>query len=128
MKNKYVLQINSASEVPTIGIVLGDKQIDSIKVEGMKLTDTLLMKTEELFKKNHISKNEIGAIEVNAGPGPYTSLRVGMTTANLLAFGLNIPIRVISSKLNIAGDKYSSPVMPKYANMPNITKPKARLK
>lgn len=128
MKNKYILQIDSASEIPSIGLVQDGGKIDSMKIEGMKLTDTLLANIDRLLEKNNISKKEIGAIEVNPGPGPYTSLRVGVTTANILALSLNIPINRISDKSNINENEYSSPVMPKYAHMPNITKPKSGLK
>lgn len=128
MTNKYILQIDSASDVPMIGITSDGTKIDSIKIEGLKLTDTLLTKIEEILKKNHLGKKDIKAIEVNPGPGPYTSLRVGITVANILAFGLNIPIRIISGKSDIVEDKYLSPVMPKYGSLPNITKPRPRLK
>lgn len=128
MKNKYILQIDSASKIPTIDLVCDGEIVDTMKIEGMKLTDALLVNIDQLLEKNNISKKDISTIEVSAGPGPYTSLRVGITTANILAFGLNIPVNIISDKSNIIEDKYLSPVMPKYANMPNITRPKSRLR
>jgi tRNA threonylcarbamoyladenosine biosynthesis protein TsaB len=128
MKNEYVLQIDSASETPTIGLVCDREMTGTMKIEGMKLTDTLLVNIDRFLKKHNLSKKDIGAIEVNPGPGLYTSLRVGVTTANILAFGLNIPVNNISDKSNIIKDEDSGPVMPKYDHMPNITRPKSRLK
>ena len=36
--------------------------------------------------------NGIDAIEVNAGPGSFTGLRVGASIANALSFALGIPV------------------------------------
>ena len=38
------------------------------------------------------TKNEIGAIAVCVGPGSYAGMRVGVSTAKALAFGLEAPI------------------------------------
>lgn len=47
---------------------------------------------QQLLKDTGISIKEIDAVAVNAGPGSYTGLRVGMASAKGLCYALNIPL------------------------------------
>src|SRR5215204_506055 len=47
---------------------------------------------EELLAKHKLTTKDITAITVNAGPGSFTGLRVGVTIANTLGFLLQVPI------------------------------------
>jgi tRNA threonylcarbamoyladenosine biosynthesis protein TsaB len=90
-------------------------------------SEQLLQIVEGLLSKNGLSKNELSSINVNNGPGSYTGIRIGLTTANFLAFGLNIPV---FSGINnfLLKSRFSSPVLAVYANKPCITEEKPRLK
>ena len=52
---------------------------------------------ESLLIKNNSSINEIKAIAVNNGPGSYTGLRVGLSTAKGLCFSLQIPLITVNA-------------------------------
>ena len=56
---------------------------------------TLLI--DELLKSNSIKYNELDAVAVSAGPGSYTGLRIGVTTAKGLCYSLNKPLLLIST-------------------------------
>lgn len=96
-------------------------------------SEELILKIEELLKKNKAKKGNLEGIVVVAGPGSFTGVRIGVTTANFMALGLNIPVigvkkDQIDQITNIV-KKHSSlgfnkPVMPIYDKKPNITKPK----
>jgi tRNA threonylcarbamoyladenosine biosynthesis protein TsaB len=47
---------------------------------------------QQLVQEAGIALNKIDAIAVSAGPGSYTGLRVGMSSAKGLCFALNIPL------------------------------------
>ena len=58
----------------------------------------LLVKIDDLLKKNSLSINDICAVAVWRGPGSYTGLRVAAGIANAMAWTLGIPIVGIKSK------------------------------
>ena len=45
-----------------------------------------------LFQKNSITLQDLEFIGTNQGPGPFTSLRIAITTANALAFAQHLPL------------------------------------
>jgi len=88
-------------------------------------SEKLLQVIEKMLKDNNISKHYLREIIVHCGPGSYTGIRVGVTTANFLGFGLNIPVVCMECK----GDSsnFQQPVSAKYKSEPFITKDKSRL-
>ncbi len=62
----------------------------------------LAMQVEELFKETNISKHQLKAVAVSFGPGSYTGLRIGVSTAKGICFGLNLPLISIDSLLVLA--------------------------
>ena len=98
-------------------------------------SEELLYEIDQLIKCSKIDKTDLKQILVIAGPGSYTGLRVGLSTANALAVTLNIKINSIKSGikmetlrkvLNDNEDQFSKAIMPVYTRQPKITKPKAR--
>jgi len=87
---------------------------------GICLSDNgnYIGKEEHLNQKNHASflqpairqilektgkkLNELDAVAVTGGPGSYTGIRVGMSSAKGLCFALNKPLIVINTLLVIA--------------------------
>jgi len=47
---------------------------------------------DDLLKSSNIEPNQIDGVAVSIGPGSYTGLRIGLSAAKGIAFGLNIPI------------------------------------
>ncbi|GHU85956.1 tRNA (adenosine(37)-N6)-threonylcarbamoyltransferase complex dimerization subunit type 1 TsaB [Bacteroidia bacterium] len=52
---------------------------------------------KQLLEENSISLNSIDAIAVSKGPGSYTGLRIGVSTAKGLCYAANKPLIAISS-------------------------------
>ncbi len=57
-----------------------------------QLAETIHSKMEELLKSQGKSLQDIEAIICYKGPGSFTGLRIGLSVANALAYGMNIKI------------------------------------
>ena len=91
-----------------------------------KLGDDLLPKIVVQLNQAKISLKDLDCIFVNAGPGSFTGTRVGVSTANALAWSLDIPVIASdsadkSSTLELSSARFIKPVVPKYATPPKVT-------
>ena len=57
---------------------------------------------DELLKENNILPTQLDAVAVSKGPGSYTGLRIGVSTAKGMAYALNIPLIGIHTLLSMA--------------------------
>lgn len=60
------------------------------------MSQKLIPSLELFLKSAKCAMSDLDAIVVYRGPGSYTSLRIGISCANSLAFALDIPIKGIS--------------------------------
>mgnify|MGYP005645083601 CR=1 FL=1 len=89
-----ILHIETATKVCSVAVSEGgsllaliDKDTDNY-IHGESLTLFIL----EVLKKANVKETDLHAISVSVGPGSYTGLRIGLSTAKGLCFGLDIPI------------------------------------
>ncbi len=57
-----------------------------------RLAETINIEIDRLLSKAGKKLGDLNGIGVYSGPGSFTSLRIGLSTANALALGLGIPI------------------------------------
>ena len=98
------------------------------------LSEKLLPAIQALLGKSRMIFSDLLKIAVVSGSGSFTSIRIGVATANALAYSLKIPIFQVDSRAveatNISNLISKMPKMsqisPIYGGLPNITKPKRR--
>ena len=87
-----------------------NKLIDMIDQVVLKdMSSQLFLFLDELLNRNSVSVQDLEKIYVVVGPGSFTGVRIGVTVAKTMAWGLNIPIVPISSLEVLAstgGDDY----------------------
>ncbi|WP_179349161.1 tRNA (adenosine(37)-N6)-threonylcarbamoyltransferase complex dimerization subunit type 1 TsaB [Winogradskyella pacifica] len=69
---------------------------------GYSHAETLHLFIDEVFKISKIKPSEIDAVAVSKGPGSYTGLRIGVSSAKGLCFALNKPLIAISTLESLA--------------------------
>jgi tRNA threonylcarbamoyladenosine biosynthesis protein TsaB len=104
-------------------------KLGEIKWEAHRqLAETIHNKIEELIKRQGLSLAAVEKIGVYSGPGSFTGLRIGISVANALSYGLGIPIVGSTGENWIAvcleNSDSAVTVMPEYGSEPHITKQK----
>lgn len=80
------------------GKVLSYKTINQLNIHAEMITVFI----DEVFADNHLKFNELDAVAVSAGPGSYTGLRIGVSTAKGLCFSLDKPLISVETLLDMA--------------------------
>jgi tRNA threonylcarbamoyladenosine biosynthesis protein TsaB len=95
-----VLAIDTATPAVTAGIV----RVDGIEVLAEQVTVDPRAHAERLtpnvlgaLADAGLTVNDLGAVVVGCGPGPFTGLRVGMATAAAYGHALGIPVHGVCS-------------------------------
>lgn len=104
--------------------VLAEKKVKAFRQEAKKLLPAI----KKLLKANKYKLSDLEKVEVKNSGGSFTSLRIGVVTANALAYALNIPVIGKQGKIKISrsGKKKFNVVEPLYDREPEITKKKTR--
>ncbi|HXO52639.1 MAG TPA: tRNA (adenosine(37)-N6)-threonylcarbamoyltransferase complex dimerization subunit type 1 TsaB [Mycobacterium sp.] len=95
-----ILAIDTATPAVTAGIVkldgvevLGERVTVDARAHAERLTPNVLAALADAGR----SINDLGAVVVGCGPGPFTGLRVGMATAAAYGHALGIPVHGVCS-------------------------------
>ncbi len=98
-----ILNIETATEVCSVALGVDGNLIDIKETERDKShASVLTLYIEEILHKNHINKKNLDAIAVSKGPGSYTGLRIGVSTAKGLVYGFNTPLIGINTLETLA--------------------------
>ncbi|PIT95154.1 hypothetical protein COT98_01005 [Candidatus Falkowbacteria bacterium CG10_big_fil_rev_8_21_14_0_10_39_9] len=84
-----------------------------------KQAERLLVEIDKLLKKNKATLKALKQIEVMEKGSSFTALRIGVLTANALAYALNISV-VSAGGQKTLGKRGLSVVAPEYDRLPNI--------
>ncbi len=95
----YILHIDSTTKVCSIALSKNDKLIQLIELDsdGLAHSEKLHLFIEECLEKANIKPSHLDAISISKGPGSYTGLRIGISAAKGLCYGLNIPLIAVDT-------------------------------
>jgi len=92
------LFINTSTDKMVVAIVVDDKVEYLCKENrGRDLSVSLMPTIEEAFSKTNQKPNDIDTIFVANGPGSFTGIRMGVTVAKTMAWGLHLKVVPLSS-------------------------------
>ena len=95
----YILHLETATKVCSVALSLNGKLIsfkesnDDQFIHGEALSTYII----DVLSEATIELSQVVAVSLSSGPGSYTGLRIGASTAKGLCFGLSIPLIAIPS-------------------------------
>jgi len=94
----YVLGIEAATPVAGVAVVYKDKLLAERFVNNRKTHSVnLLPMIKAVIEEAGIKPSDIEGVAVSAGPGSFTGLRIGMSTAKTLAQVWGVPVVGVST-------------------------------
>ena len=93
-----ILHIETSTELCSVALSRGDQCLAVREnSEGKNHAAMLTLFIDDLLSINNVSTNQLDAVAVSSGPGSYTGLRIGLSTAKGLCYGGNIPLIAVST-------------------------------
>lgn len=88
-----ILNIDTSTDVCSVALsdgerVVAHKMIVGTNEHAAKLTPLI----QEMFAEQNVAMTSLQAVAVSSGPGSYTGLRIGVSTAKGICFALSIPL------------------------------------
>ena len=111
----YILAIETTTKNCSVALFDDAKQLalKELVSEGYSHAEQLTIFIDEVLSEVKISINNLNAIALSMGPGSYTGLRIGTSTAKGLCYSLGIPLIAISTLKAMAlgiSKKYDFPL------------------
>lgn len=98
-----ILNIETATETCSVALALNGQLIGCAEVTETKAhAARLTLLINEVVTKAGYAYTDLDAIAVSKGPGSYTGLRIGVSTAKGLCFALDKPLLAINSLASFA--------------------------
>ena len=89
----YILQIETATTVCSVALAKDGKLIATKQVDQRNIhAEVITLYIDELIILAGIKYSDVDAIAVSSGPGSYTGLRIGVSTAKGLCYALDKPL------------------------------------
>jgi tRNA threonylcarbamoyladenosine biosynthesis protein TsaB len=92
-----ILNIESATDICSVAISQNTSVLALKETKGNDHAANITLLIKACLEETKTSLTDLKAVAVSHGPGSYTSLRVGASTAKGICYALDIPLLVIST-------------------------------
>lgn len=93
-----ILSLETSTEVCSVALAKdGNVILHKVHFEGQAHATLLASFIQDLLNEANIKPLDIDAVAVSCGPGSYTGLRIGVSTAKGLCYGWGIPLIAIDT-------------------------------
>ena len=88
-----ILNIDTATSVCSVALAKDGEVVGCLENnEGLNHSVLLGVYIDRLLQEHHLDAQQLDAVAVSMGPGSYTGLRIGVSTAKGLCFGSGKPL------------------------------------
>ncbi len=99
----YIINIETSTKVCGVSLSVDGQIVDQRESkEGNSHASNVAPFIDSLIKDNALKYSDLSAIAISEGPGSYTGLRIGTSTAKGLCYALDIPLIAISTLKSMA--------------------------
>jgi tRNA threonylcarbamoyladenosine biosynthesis protein TsaB len=98
-----ILNIETSTRVCSVALAI-DGKVLSLRESTVKNAhaESITVFSEEVIKEAKLSFSDLDAVAVSKGPGSYTGLRIGVSTAKGFCYAINKPLIAINTLLALA--------------------------
>ena len=95
----YILNIETATKNCSVALAKDGKTLlcKEIAEEGYSHAERLHVFIEEIINEAGIGMKDLVAVAVSQGPGSYTGLRIGVSSAKGFCYAMNIPMIAVDT-------------------------------
>ena len=95
----YILNIETSTKACSVAIHNDGKLLNCKEsvTEEFSHSEKLLLFISDIMNESRINFSQLNAVAVSMGPGSYTGLRIGVSTAKGLCYALDIPLISVST-------------------------------
>ena len=98
-----ILAVDTSATAASVAVAEENKLIGECSINtALTHSQTLMPMVDELLKNTGLSVNDIDAVAVNAGPGSFTGVRIGVAAVKGIAFPKNLPCVSVSTLESMA--------------------------
>lgn len=103
MQSPLLLAIETSTTVCSVALFKGDSLLgfSELRIEKSHSSHITVM-IEQLIHNCGHELNELSGVAISGGPGSYTGLRIGTSTAKGLCYSLDIPLIEVSTLYSLA--------------------------
>lgn len=108
----YILHLETATKVCSVALSKDGELValKEILEDGYSHGENLTLLIQQALDDEGISMKDLSAVSVASGPGSYTGLRIGVSTAKGICYALDLPLLAIdalTSLIEQAKEKHS---------------------
>lgn len=99
-----ILNIETATKVCSVALAIDGVEVltKEMKSEKFSHSENLNLFIESIFEETNYALKDLDAVAVSKGPGSYTGLRIGVSTAKGLCYALDVPLVAVDSLESVA--------------------------
>ena len=115
----YLLAIETTTEICSVALSDNEKCIALVESEKENShAEKIMLFVDEVLRQVNMKASELQGVIISEGPGSYTGLRIGVSSAKGLCYALNIPLIAVSTLQSMAwGAKEKYPNHEQYCPM-----------
>ena len=94
----FILNIDTTTAVCSV-VLSENERVVSVRedTEGRSHASLLTVFIDEIAKESNIKPDQLDAVAISMGPGSYTGLRIGVSVAKGICYGISKPLIAIST-------------------------------